>query len=69
MNPPPAHTKINVFILTGFLGAGKTTLLNFLLKQFEGERNVVIENEFGKANIDAQLIDKKYDAVFELTNG
>lgn len=69
MNTTPTHTKINVFILTGFLGAGKTTLLNCLLKQFEGERNVVIENEFGKVNIDSQLIDKKYDTVFELTNG
>lgn len=61
--------KVNVFILTGFLGAGKTTLLNQLLKQFEGERNVVIENEFGKVNIDAQLIVNKFETVYELTNG
>ena len=61
--------KINVFILTGFLGAGKTTLLNQLLKNFEGEKNVVIENEFGKVNIDAQLITNKFEMVYELTNG
>ncbi|MFB0945755.1 MAG: GTP-binding protein [Spirosomataceae bacterium] len=61
--------KINVFILTGFLGAGKTTVLNQLLRQFEGERNVVIENEFGKVNIDAQLIDSSYESVYEMTNG
>ncbi len=61
--------KINVFILTGFLGAGKTTVLNQLLKQFEGENNVVIENEFGKTNIDAQLITSKFESVYEITNG
>lgn len=61
--------KINVFILTGFLGAGKTTVLNQLLRQFEGEKNVVIENEFGKVNIDAQLIDSSYETVYEMTNG
>ena len=61
--------KVNVFILTGFLGAGKTTLLNQLLNQFEGKRNVVIENEFGKVNIDAQLITNKFEMVYELTNG
>jgi G3E family GTPase len=63
------RSKIKVFILTGFLGAGKTTLLNSLLRQFEGQRNVVIENEFGKANIDAQLVESKVEAVRELTNG
>ena len=61
--------KINVYILTGFLGAGKTTILNQLLKTFGNQRNVVIENEFGKVNIDARLIAQKVEAVFELTNG
>ena len=61
--------KINVFILTGFLGAGKTTMLNQLLLQFENEQNVVIENEFGKVNIDAQLVKAKYETVYEMTNG
>jgi G3E family GTPase len=63
------NKKINVILISGFLGAGKTTLLNKLLKQFTGEKNIVIENEFGKVNIDAQLIDKKFETVFELTNG
>jgi G3E family GTPase len=60
---------IKVYILTGFLGAGKTTLLNSLLSQFTGYRNVVIENEFGKVNIDAGLIDEKIDQLYELTSG
>ena len=61
--------RINVYIITGFLGAGKTTLLNHLLKQFQLSRNVVIENEFGKINIDATLVNENYESVFELTNG
>jgi len=39
---------IKVYVITGFLGAGKTTLLNRLLEAKKKERNVVIENEFGK---------------------
>lgn len=61
--------KINVFILTGFLGAGKTTMLNELLRQFDVEKNIVIENEFGKVNIDAQLVTAKFETIYELTNG
>ena len=61
--------KINVFLLTGFLGSGKTTVLNQLLAQFHPENNVVVENEFGKVNIDSQLISSSYDSVYEITNG
>ena len=41
-----------VTILTGFLGAGKTTLLRHLLRHIDAHRVVVVENEFGAANID-----------------
>jgi G3E family GTPase len=61
--------KINVYIITGFLGSGKTTLLNNLLSQFTAEKNIVIENEFGKINIDATLISGTLESVYELTNG
>jgi G3E family GTPase len=61
--------KINVYMLTGFLGAGKTTVLNHLLKGMEGMRNVVIENEFGKAAVDGSLISKSYSDLYELNNG
>jgi G3E family GTPase len=61
--------KINVYIITGFLGSGKTTVLNNLLQQFSTEKNVVIENEFGKINIDATLINGTFESVYELTNG
>lgn len=61
--------KINVYIISGFLGSGKTTLLNDLLRQFNEEKNIVIENEFGKINIDSTLINGNFDSVYELTNG
>lgn len=63
------NKKINTYLLTGFLGAGKTTVLNHLLKQVENQKNLIVENEYGKVNIDKGLVDKKYDAIYELTNG
>ena len=40
-------TKIDIF--SGFLGAGKTTLIKKLIKEaFQGEKIVLIENEFGE---------------------
>ncbi|NLR82196.1 CobW family GTP-binding protein [Chitinophaga eiseniae] len=60
---------IKAYIITGFLGAGKTTILNSLLQQFTGSRNIVIENEVGKVNIDASLIEAKVDQLYELTSG
>lgn len=60
---------INIYIITGFLGSGKTTFLNHYLKHHSNSKNLVIENEFGKANIDSQLITEKIDEVYELTNG
>jgi G3E family GTPase len=63
------NNKINTFIVTGFLGAGKTTYLNRILPFFKEENNVVIENEFGKVNIDKDLITDHYNTLFDLTNG
>ena len=37
--------------------------------EVKDKKNVVIENEFGKINIDATLITNKLEGVFELTNG
>lgn len=55
---------IKVYVITGFLGAGKTTLLNRLLEAKKEERNVVIENEFGKISIDSMLVSEKFDSIF-----
>jgi G3E family GTPase len=57
-------------ILTGFLGAGKTTLLNRILTERHGEKIAVIENEFGEAGIDNDiLVQDKDEQIIEMNNG
>lgn len=51
-----AKKHIPVTILTGFLGSGKTTLLNRILREQHGHKIAVIENEFGEAGIDNDLL-------------
>ncbi len=58
-----------VTILTGFLGSGKTTLLNAIIRQNPDTKFAIIENEFGEINIDADLIVKADENIFELSNG
>ena len=61
---------IPVTILTGFLGSGKTTLLNRILKEQHGQRIAVIENEFGEAGIDNELLVQDRDEqIVEMNNG
>ena len=66
--PPIALT-----VLGGFLGAGKTTLLNHLLRTQQRERVLVMVNDFGSINIDAQLIAQGApglpDGIINLANG
>lgn len=60
-------------VLGGFLGAGKTTLLNHLLRTQHRERVLVMVNDFGSINIDAQLIAQNApdlpDGIINLANG
>ncbi|MEY3202007.1 MAG: hypothetical protein RIR70_1557 [Pseudomonadota bacterium] len=61
---------IPVTILTGFLGSGKTTLLNRILKEHHGHRIAVIENEFGEAGVDNELLVQNDDEqIVEMNNG
>ena len=63
-------SQIPVTILTGFLGSGKTTLLNRILKEQHGHRIAVIENEFGEAGIDNELLVQDRDEqIVEMNNG
>ena len=56
-------------IVTGFLGSGKTTLLNRILSERHGEKIAVIENEFGEAGIDGELLVSGQEQIVELNNG
>jgi G3E family GTPase len=61
---------VPVTILTGFLGSGKTTLLNRILKEDHGHRIAVIENEYGEAGVDNEiLIDGGQEQIVEMNNG
>src|SRR5213083_3439970 len=63
------RNMVPVTILTGFLGSGKTTLLNRILKEEHGQRIAVIENEFGEAGVDADLVEKSEEQIVEMNNG
>ena len=61
---------VPVTILTGFLCSGKTTLLNRILKEQHGHKIAVIENEFGEAGVDNEiLIDDRDEQIVEMNNG
>lgn len=52
--------KIKLDIVSGFLGAGKTTFIMKLMKDLYKEESVVIlENEFGKINIDKETLQRE----------
>lgn len=45
-----------VYLVTGFLGAGKTTFLRHFARLFEVGSLSLIINEFGRENVDVQLL-------------
>lgn len=61
-------TKITIF--SGFLGAGKTTLIKKLIADgFQGEKLVLIENEFGEIGIDGGFMKDAGIEVTEMNSG
>ncbi len=64
------ENMVPVTILTGFLGSGKTTLVNRILKEQHGHRIAVIENEFGEAGVDNEiLLNEASEQIVEMNNG
>lgn len=61
--------SIPVTLLTGFLGAGKTTYLNLLLARDAPHGSLILVNDFGDINIDAELIDYRDESILRLSNG
>lgn len=60
---------IKIDVVSGFLGSGKTTLIKSLLKAYENEKVVLIENEFGEIGIDGDIIEREGFEVFEISSG
>ena len=59
--------KIN--IISGFLGAGKTTLIKKLLAALEGEKVILLENEYGEVGVDGSFLKDSGIVVDELSSG
>ncbi len=61
-------TKID--IISGFLGAGKTTFIKKMIEEaFEGEKIVLIENEFGEVGIDGGFLKDAGIEITEMNSG
>lgn len=59
-----------VDLISGFLGAGKTTFIKELIsKAFQGEKIVLIENEFGEIGIDSRFMQNAGIEVTEMNSG
>ena len=63
-----AMTKIDIY--SGFLGAGKTTLIKKMISEgYQGEKLVLIENEFGEIGIDGGFLQEAGINITEMNSG
>ena len=61
-------TKIDIY--SGFLGAGKTTLIKKMIAEgYQGQKLVLIENEFGQIGIDGGFLQDAGINVTEMNSG
>lgn len=61
-------TTIDIY--SGFLGAGKTTLIKKMIREaYQGEKIVLIENEFGEIGIDGGFLKDAGIVVNEMNAG
>ena len=61
-------TRVDIF--SGFLGAGKTTLIKKMIQEaYQGEKLVLIENEFGEIGIDGGFLQDAGINIKEMNSG
>jgi G3E family GTPase len=61
---------IKVDVISGFLGAGKTTFIKKMVEEaFQGEKIVLIENEFGEVGIDGGFLKDAGIEISEMNSG
>lgn len=58
-----------VTVVSGYLGAGKTSVINHMLRNPGGRRLLVMVNDFGALNIDADLLVSEDEDTLTLSNG
>ncbi len=56
-------------VIGGYLGAGKTTLVNRVIRECDTSRFAILVNDFGKLEIDAELIELEGGRAFRLESG
>ena len=61
--------KIKLYVLTGFLGAGKTSMLLKILDNLAGHKVGVLQNEFGRIDVDSEILKRDGLVMTELTRG
>jgi G3E family GTPase len=64
--------RLRIVLVTGFLGSGKTTLINQMLRYLSPKkvRAALLINDFGRVNIDAELIDESFDEkIYKVNQG
>lgn len=62
-------TRLPMTVISGYLGAGKTTLINNLIVADHGLKLMILVNDFGAINIDAELLASQDEDTIALTNG
>ena len=61
-------TKVDIY--SGFLGAGKTTLIKKMISEsYQGQKLVLIENEFGEIGIDGGFLQEAGINITEMNSG
>ena len=65
-----SENMIKVDIISGFLGAGKTTVIKKLFESaYQGQKLVLIENEFGEIGIDGSFLKESGVNIKEINSG
>lgn len=61
--------KKELYVLTGFLGAGKTSFLLNILDNIKDKKIGIIQNEFGKINVDGEIVSRNGIEMTEISRG
>ena len=61
--------KKELYVLTGFLGAGKTSFLLNILDNIKDKKIGIIQNEFGKINVDGEIVRRNGIEMAEISRG
>lgn len=61
--------KKELYVLTGFLGAGKTSFLLNILDNIKDKKIGIIQNEFGKINVDGEIVRRNGIEMTEISRG